>query len=423
MKKSKITGSIFLGNAINVFLVVMMIVASVISPLNLHEQMMVQHPETFDSELSSTDDLINLALELSDYWADEYIDYDYIQSANLSIYQFESMDDGGGGGASQTIPTQEEDLDLFVQQTMQQVYDDLSVDDQQVLEEIALSNHDVNNMLRHIDHRGFTVMPMGNYQQSNLSGSALDMTMNYLQAAQLSALAISAIKGSFAAMVSALKMIFVPTSVKLAIAVLAIIVITVVVVANWRLIEPYFQDIVKAFADSAASLGNSIRNVFDQVFAKANVNYDKRDVTAAYAATWSIPLTSRRVYYIAYLTNQLLYINRSYALNYAEAYSVLIASGIINVISGALFTRIPLNSTLTSYANTLKGLGISKSRAGVYTYQQLDAAKLAYSLGGYYNSRGGYLLNEIHDKRIGSGFYYHFHDAAHTIHVWYGNAQ
>ena len=64
MKKSKITGSIFLGNAINVFLVVMMIVASVISPLNLHEQMMVQHPETFDSELSSTDDLINLALEL-----------------------------------------------------------------------------------------------------------------------------------------------------------------------------------------------------------------------------------------------------------------------------------------------------------------------------------------------------------------------
>ena len=56
---------------------------------------------------------------------------------------------------------------------------------------------------------------------------------------------------------------------------------------------------------------------------------------------------------------------------------------------------------------------------GIYTQTEVDAARLAYALGGFYHKLGA--NSEIHDVRPGSGYYYHFHDIGHNIHVWYGS--
>jgi len=55
---------------------------------------------------------------------------------------------------------------------------------------------------------------------------------------------------------------------------------------------------------------------------------------------------------------------------------------------------------------------------GIYTYVEEDAAKLAYACGGFFK---GKFESENHDITKGSGHYYHFHDAMHLIHVFYGN--
>ena len=74
------------------------------------------------------------------------------------------------------------------------------------------------------------------------------------------------------------------------------------------------------------------------------------------------------------------------------------------------FVKIPLNTTL----NSLSKLNIGEQYAGLYAFQRLDAAKSAFALGGFYED---YLIDEIHDIRVNSGFYYHFHDRAHRINV------
>lgn len=67
-------------------------------------------------------------------------------------------------------------------------------------------------------------------------------------------------------------------------------------------------------------------------------------------------------------------------------------------------------------ANTLK----NKSNIGIYTKNVIDAGKLAYAVGARENESGEFKA-ETHNTKVGSKYFYHFHDGAHTIHIWYGN--
>lgn len=133
-------------------------------------------------------------------------------------------------------------------------------------------------------------------------------------------------------------------------------------------------------------------------------------------------LTMDRIYQFAYLAPSGLIV-LSTKMNYLEAYAVLIASGIINSsASGALAGKLKnliLPSELTSLVNTIKGKNIKDGYAGIYTLEEKNAAKLAYAAGGFFKGKAE---SEVHDSTTGSGYYYHFHDFTHTIHVWYGYA-
>lgn len=133
-------------------------------------------------------------------------------------------------------------------------------------------------------------------------------------------------------------------------------------------------------------------------------------------------LTKLRVYQFAYLSKAGLVILPT-KLNYLEAYAVLIATGFVNYsATGALTVDLQnfvLPTSLATLVNTIKSKSIKAGYVGIYTATESDAAKLAYAAGGFFR---GEMQSEIHDKTIGSGYYFHFHDFTHSIHVWYGTA-
>ncbi len=363
--------------------------------------------ESVIEETLSTEELVYQALTLSDYWDDTYIDFDYLNKVTDQV-TLNVTDD------------LYDDSDKLLAKSVTEIFDDLSSEDMDFIQELSKTDDDVRSLLTLVEN-GFNVNELNNINNTVELSASLSVGLNQiLSSAQLTSAAIATINGAFSAMLAAFKLVLTPNAIKIAVAVAAILVITAVVVYNWNKIQPVFQDIINLFVAAAESFGNSVANVFDQVFASANANYNKLVITYAYATTINMPSKTRKVYYIAYLAAGRLNIKRNYALNYLEAYSVLLASGMLNsTIKLAKFAIIPLNSTLTSFANSLSKLNIGEQYVGVYAYQRLDAAKLAFALGGFYN---GYLLNEIHDMRPNSGFYYHFHDRGHRIHVWYGAA-
>ena len=133
-------------------------------------------------------------------------------------------------------------------------------------------------------------------------------------------------------------------------------------------------------------------------------------------------LSLNRDYNIAYVAQGQVIIERGVSLNYIEALSVLVAAGFLN---GMTFpkgmTLIGKNNFSTAMNELLKKiekLNISAKLIGIYTYDESDAAKLAYACGGFFK---GKFESENHSPTKGSGHYYHFHDAMHLIHVFYGN--
>lgn len=149
-------------------------------------------------------------------------------------------------------------------------------------------------------------------------------------------------------------------------------------------------------------------------------------LTTTMEATVSQISINTRVYQFAYLFNGVL-IKTSHRMNYLEAYGVLIGCGLINTSSlGNLLsavTNLTLPEELETLINDIKNKmnkgEVKKDYFGIYTTNELDAAKLAYAAGGFYK---GIAQSETHNVNIGSGYYYHFHDYSHNIHVWYGTA-
>ena len=153
---------------------------------------------------------------------------------------------------------------------------------------------------------------------------------------------------------------------------------------------------------------------------------DHKALSTAIASllTATLSLTMDRDYHIAYVINGSLNIHRNISLTYVEALSVLLAAGYANgLLEPVGFVKIlysNMSSSLRGLVDTLRNSGVAQNKVGIYTQLEEDAAKLAFVCGAVQNS---VYQSEIHDYRVGSGYYWHFHDFAHKIHVFYGNPQ
>lgn len=135
--------------------------------------------------------------------------------------------------------------------------------------------------------------------------------------------------------------------------------------------------------------------------------------------------TNAKVYQIAFvgsngrLSVSAVYLNwlESIALiNFAKPLNALMnsVSGLKEKVKGVDIGK------LGEQAKVDAGILAKEKEIGIYTKDMIDAAKLAYAVGAREDSRG--LFNsETHNNKVGSKYYYHFHDVAHTIHIWYGN--
>ena len=184
-----------------------------------------------------------------------------------------------------------------------------------------------------------------------------------------------------------------------------------------------------ALAVAAVSATVAAAGVIEQEYqiiesALTAVNKGVKALAIAVVATIA-EITLDRVYYFAHLTG-VLNINYNYSMNYLEAYVVLLESGLINAGSSLgkftvdMLSKIEISATLRKLIDWIKNnKEIKKGYFGIYTQTEENAAKLAYVAGGFFK---GLPESENHDIRKGSGYYYHFHDFSHSIHVWYGSA-
>lgn len=134
-------------------------------------------------------------------------------------------------------------------------------------------------------------------------------------------------------------------------------------------------------------------------------------------------IVTTKIYQFAYLHSGSLII-MPLKMNYLEAYAVLVSGGLINLsTAGALsdqIEKLPITAAMATLINTIRtNKDIIVGLFGIYTPLEENAAKLAYAAGGFFK---GNPESEIHNKNFGSGYYYHFHDFTHSIHVWYGKA-
>ena len=181
---------------------------------------------------------------------------------------------------------------------------------------------------------------------------------------------------------------------------------------------------VAALGGAMYGLNESLYNAYTGTQVQSSVNKGVRSLTSSLITTLTTgyELTAERDYKIAYIANGQVIIENSYSLTYAEALSVLVAAGFLNGMTFpsqmTLIAEANFSSVMTELLNKIKPMGLSPRLIGIYTYEEADAAKLAYACGGFFN---GLFESENHDITSGSGHYYHFHDIAHKIHVFYGN--
>ena len=182
--------------------------------------------------------------------------------------------------------------------------------------------------------------------------------------------------------------------------------------------------VVAAAVAAGAAVGAEIEEEYQLIESTmASVRRGVRALASTIAATVA-EITLDRNYYFAYLT-RVLNIDYSVAMNYLEAYAVLWFSGLINTASSLgkftvdFLSKIVLSGPIKALIEKIKNnSAIRVGYVGIYTNTEPDAAKLAYAAGGFFR---GVAESENHDTTVGSGYYYHFHDFSHTIHVWYGS--
>jgi hypothetical protein len=121
-------------------------------------------------------------------------------------------------------------------------------------------------------------------------------------------------------------------------------------------------------------------------------------------------------------------VKTSVPLNYIEAYAVLVGRKLIvqsdlSVNLSTAVTNYVKPQNVIDFINSLKGnTDIKKGYSGIYTIAEIDTAKLAYATGAIIKDSIITTYSETHNSTVVSRYYYHFHDADHLIHIWYGNA-
>lgn len=125
-----------------------------------------------------------------------------------------------------------------------------------------------------------------------------------------------------------------------------------------------------------------------------------------------------RIYQVAFAMGSNPLVITPIKLTYLEALSVL-ALYIPSLISkfseyglGLLTKNLFTTDMLNAY-DILKNNNVGRRYIGIYTVLQKNAAALAMILGCVNNSK--------YDLAHNVNFYNHYHDASHTIHVWFGS--
>lgn len=159
-------------------------------------------------------------------------------------------------------------------------------------------------------------------------------------------------------------------------------------------------------------------------------DYTEKKEIAVTAVITQAPNLDDRVYSFAFILSlgenkgKLIYNSPQY--NYLEALTVLYSTGlynatssIIEVLKGFEWTEsmYRLKDLIESLMSESATIGFStgrKGRVGLYTEKRIDAARLAYATGAMIYD------NAIIAERHGYDYYPHFHDATHSLHIWYG---
>ena len=200
----------------------------------------------------------------------------------------------------------------------------------------------------------------------------------------------------------------------------AIIAVSVacVAVGTAGLVAYGTQAVIDAARNASTSTSNSNPNVVGGKLLR------KIPIEAAIMATISEISEDNRVYQLAYVDRYGKLEIMDLKLNYLEAYATLIATGVIHRGNTSILRRliagVILSIDMEDIAETIRYSKVSEDVLGIYTFEKADAAKLAYAAGGFFNDEE---VSEIHNDNPGCGYYYHFHDINHVMHVWYGRPQ
>lgn len=186
----------------------------------------------------------------------------------------------------------------------------------------------------------------------------------------------------------------------------------------------FYEPVSNTISNTATSIWDWLRNLFAgpqvQTVAKNEI------LTASELAQAQQGPSLNKVYQIAYVASSgVLQISAVY-LNWFEAlallHSVKPLNAMLNSVNGL---RNKINSVNVGSLGQQASVDAQKlkneSKVGIYTNTRQDAASLAWAVGARADSAGNF-KSEIHNQNVGSKYLYHFHDGAHTIHIWYGNA-
>lgn len=177
-----------------------------------------------------------------------------------------------------------------------------------------------------------------------------------------------------------------------------------------------------SFAEPASDALSTISNWFKSLFGSKSVPKHKELTKAQKEQSKKKPTSS--VYQLAYCTNTSPLKISSVKLNYLASLALLNTikelgqtfdnvDGLAEEVAGVDIDKLPEQAKVD-----VKSIPQGKNvHIGVYTPNIIDAARLAFATGADQKTPA-----ETHNTNRGSKYYYHFHDSAHLIHIWFGSA-
>lgn len=219
------------------------------------------------------EEIMEYALEESDLRLEQYLD---IEGLNLNVENPITYTNGKLSMINNVSNETSQYEDVTMKEAILDIYDDMSDEEKEILKEMATEDKEISNLVELLENKFEDDIIQENAECGKLSNNKVSKLSAGLAAlgsclagVGLNSTAIAAIKGAFSAMLTALKLWFTPTVVKAAIAVAAILVITVVIVVNWDKVEGIFDAIVDFFVESAGKIAAFVKNAMTTIYNKA----------------------------------------------------------------------------------------------------------------------------------------------------------